>query len=201
MRPLDVIDVIPRNQLAYEQWKPKDIELKASLQLTKASLSKIVSSVARPYVRPTSEQGHKADVGATPAMESSHNQAGVLIRPNEHPLPEERCMWDATLHEIKGFNWQGPRQAEDPEPPTYRVGNIRREGGSMYAVVTTSHHEVQYDHSVADVRRRMYRVCIADKLELLPPRMLSWATLKDSRLTLDFSLLRECALHYQDVMR
>lgn len=201
MNPLLIYDVVPRNNLNYEQWKPKDIELKASQRLSKPSLTKITGALPRPYVRPTAEQGHMEDVVSTQALQSTYNHAGVLIRPNEPPRPEEMNQWEATLQEIKGFEWHGPRKAEDPEPPTYRVADIRRQEGVMYAVVTTSYYQAQHDHLIVDVRRRLYRSRVVDKLSLMPPYMLSWAKLKDTRLTVDWKAIYDCALSYQDALR
>jgi hypothetical protein len=200
MRPLRVEDVVSRNQLAYEQYKPKDIDFTSSSSLTDASIKKVASSIARPYVRPSSELGHKEEVGSTPALQSTFNRAGVLIQPNQLPQPNERDQWDTTLVEVKGFEWHGPRRAEDPDPPTFRVANIRREDGIMYAVVTTSYHETQHDHLLKDIRMRMFRAFVADRVKVLP-YILSWRMLKDSRLTIDFPLLQDVACSYQDVVR
>jgi hypothetical protein len=139
-------------------------------------------------------------VGPTPALQSTYNHAGVLIRPHEGPTTEERSLWEEALREVKGFEWQGPRTAEDPDPPSYRVANLRRQDGMLYAVVTTSYHQTQYDHLLKDIKMRMFRVMVADKVQVLP-YMLSWSRLRDSCLTLDFFLLRGCATSYQDVTR
>ena len=197
---LDIVDVIPRNDILYEQWDPKDIKFKDSRKLHQASINKLKGAMPRSYVMPPDEQGHREVVEVDPAPRSTYNHAGILIRPNHGPTPAESSLWEEALHEVKGFTWLGRRAAEDPEPPTYRVANIRRQDGEMFAIVTTSDYSTQYDHRLQDVRRRMFRSLVSDKVEALP-FMLQWDQLKNSHLTMDFSALHDNAASYQDMRR
>lgn len=200
MNSLEVSDIIPRNDILYEQWNPKDIRFKDNCHLFQSSLTKVKGVMPRPYVRPPSEQGHREVVESDPAPHSTYNHAGILIRPSEGPSPAERAMWEEALIEVKGFKWVGRRTAEDPEPPTYQVGNIRRQHGEMFAVVTTSDYGTQYDHRLEDLRRRMFRSLVADKVEALP-FMLQWDQFKRSHLTIDFGAIYDNAASYQDMKR
>lgn len=200
MVALNITDVITRTDILYEQWDPKDVKFKDSRELYLSSLNKIKGVMPRAYVRPSSEQGHRTVVEADPAPHSTYNHAGILIRPNEGPSPAERAMWEEALSEVKGFKWVGRRAAEDPEPPTYQVGNIRRQGGEMFAIVTTSDYGIQHDHRLIDVRRRMFRALVGDRVESLPFN-LQWEQLKRSRLTIDLGAVYENAAFYQDIKR
>lgn len=203
MRPLGIFDWMSRGDLVYEEWKPKDITLTPrGLKLTKDSLEVLDGSLPLPYTTPPEQQGHKQGVGPTPAPEATYNHAGVLIGGNERAeTREDKVRWATTLQELEGFQWRGPRTVEDPDPPTYRVANIRRENGVMYAVVTTSEHDTQYDRDLVDVRRRRYRQEVADQVGGVLPLMLQWRKLSESRLTIDYSILRENAAAYRGIQR
>lgn len=197
---LGVCDVVKRDCILYEEASPGVIRFNKNLALNKASLGKIEAAIPRQYLTSPSQQGHQALEGPTPATNTTYNHAGVAIKPNEGPRDaDERAMWEAAVEEVRGFEWTGPKTAEDPEPPTHRVADIRRADGKMFAVVTTSHGDVQYDHALADVRKRMFRTRVVKSVKSLP-YMMQWRNLEGSGLTLDLACILENALMYHDIM-
>ena len=156
----------------------------------------------KPYVTPAQEQGHQKGVGPDPRGSDACNHAGVEITPNEPAYGEaEAARWEATLAEVEGFVWEGILTVEDPTPPTYRVANIRRQNGEMFAVVTTSQYDVQHDHHLRDIRRRRYRLEVADKVIGPLPFMLEWRQLAESTLTIDFKTMYDVVRSYSTASR
>jgi hypothetical protein len=202
MVSLGIRDRLPRDTLLYEEWNPGHIGFKGNMCLTRAGRKKIDDVIPRPLVTAQEEQGHDQQVTGMPAPpRSSHNHAGILIRPNEGPRgPEEQELWQAALAEVAGHEWRGARTAEEINPPGYRVANIRRERGTMYAVVSTDQHDVQYDHRLTDIRKRMFQQRVASMVSRVP-FVLLWSNLKESKLTIDFRGVLECAESYDTVAR
>jgi hypothetical protein len=199
MVPLGVEDVISRDAIIYEEHTPGDVKYKKDLSLTAPSLKKITSVIPKPYLMEPREQG--AALNPTPAPTVTYNHAGIAIRPNEPPRgAEERARWDAAWHEIEGFTWTDPKTAEDPDPPSWRVTNMRREEGVMYAVALSSYNDVVYDLELGNLRKKMYRSKMG-KVIRAPPMMLQWRVFKDASLSINFDLIHTNAVAYQEVVR
>ena len=200
--PLGIRDTVPRDSIIYEEPQPGRVSFKKNMTLTKATVTAISATVPRSLVTDPSSQGHKRDVEPAPSRTVVHNHAGVAIHPNVGPrgLAEEE-LWAAALQEVAGFEWSGPRSVEDPKPPSYRVANIRRDSrGTVYAVVTTSDGDVQYDHSLPSVRQRIHKARVACEVKSLP-FMVQYRNLGRATLTLDWGVLRDNAVYYNQVLR
>jgi len=198
--PLNIHDVIPRDCIVYEEPQPGRVQFKKDLSLAKATVASIKAAIPRPLV--TNITSHPHDAEPAPSRSVVHNHAGVAIHPNVGPAgAEETSMWAATLEEISGFEWRGEVSVEDPKPPTYRVANIRRDSkGVIYAVVTSSDGDIQYDHSLPTIRRRIHKERVASKVKHLP-LMMRYRCFSSASTTIDWGVLLSNAVFYNQVVR
>lgn len=131
---------------------------------------------------------------------SQHNHAGVYIGANEPPTEAESSMWLASKGEVEGFEWKDDPSADDPDPPTYSVVGMRRSLGQLYAIVRSSHQDEQQDHSMQEIREKVFTSRVEHGIRRLP-LMLQWRSFMGARLQLDHELIRSNAEYYQDVVR
>ena len=199
--PLGIFDIIPRDVILFEEPSPGSVKKTRALALRPGSLRAIKAALPRQYIMEDVMEGHQEIVASTPAPTSTVSHAGIKIGPNQVPRGvEEVAKWEATLEEIQGFEWSGKRKVTDPNPPSYRVANIRREGGGrMFGVVTSSHGDVQYDHAIKDLRHRIYRSKMAKWDHL--PLMMRWQSLASANLTVPWDVVESNATVYESVKR
>jgi hypothetical protein len=206
MHELGISDDVPRSMIFYEEQAPGAVKRKVdghlykpSLQRITAAAPKVVSDSVRSRGRGQDDAQDLPDTNTTstqdlPAPIRAHtNHAGFYVD-NLPAQPAEQEQWRATLEEVCGFTWKQDDQLGADPPLLYEVTAIRRWNGRLWAVVKTSNGDMQHDHLLSDVRRRMF----AERVEKVHrsqgfagplPLMLSWEAFFESTLAMDVDLV------------
>jgi hypothetical protein len=201
MKELGVHDVVPRELLFFEEASPGSIRMKNDGCLYRKSLETILAaapdavSSSMPASNSTSPKWSRSSEPQPITGTTNHNHAGFLVS-NEPPLPDEEHQWEATLLEIKGFEWK----EEDPlgaDPAlVFEVIDIRRWRQNLWAIVKTSNGDVQADHMFDDVRARMFSRMVESVPRCrgrqgVPPLMLSWQRFQESAMIIDIRVVAQ----------
>jgi hypothetical protein len=203
IRALEVWDEVPIRAVFYEEPEPGKIRIRMNGLLYAPSLKAITNAAPQSVM---DSLGAKSSAGTqADAAASGHtNHAGFYIE-NQPPQPREVAMWAATLREVEGFTWKAASTVVDCEPPSYKVVDIRRWNGALWAVVHTSDGDVQEDHLLNDIRAMVFDAKV-QKLSRergfggKTPLMLSWDKLRDPSMSLSYDLLGANLNHYLATM-
>ena len=158
VRPLDIVDEVPRGAIFYEEIEPGKIRTRMSGHLRATSLKLILAKAPLAVTDSIDTSSSGSQAGAAASVDTAAgrtNHAGFYVA-NQPPLAHEERMWQATLKEIKGFTWQPPTSIVETDPPSYKVIGIRRWNGAMWATVLTSNGDTQEDHTLDSIRLMMF---------------------------------------------
>ena len=119
---------------------------------------------------------------------------------------EEKAWADNTREEVSGFTWEvvgdtsWGAASSTGKVIKYRVVNIRKSGGRVWAAVRTSHDAVQLDHSLAEIREKMYFAKVGHAFRQLP-LVLRYQQFQGSSFFVDLGVIYNSAEYYTNTVR